>query len=43
MQHAPAVGNAMAKLLTGHSAPEVAALNPARIALNAPILERNVI
>jgi FAD-dependent oxidoreductase domain-containing protein 1 len=43
MQHAPAVGNAVAKLVVGLPAPEVAALTPARIATNEPLIERNVI
>jgi FAD-dependent oxidoreductase domain-containing protein 1 len=43
MQHAPAIGNAVAKLVVGLDAPEVAALTPERIARNELVLERNVI
>lgn len=43
MQHAPAIGNAVAKMVVGLDAPEVAALTPDRIARNEPVLERNVI
>ena len=43
MQHAPAIGHAVARLLAGLPAPDVAALHPARIARGEPIVERNVI
>jgi FAD-dependent oxidoreductase domain-containing protein 1 len=43
MQHAPAIGNAVAKLIMGLPAPEVVAFTPARIAKNEPVVERNVI
>ncbi len=43
MQQAPAVGQAMARLLMGQPAPEVDALTPARIAAGVRVVEANVI
>ncbi len=43
MQHAPAIGNTVAKLVMGLPAPEVAALTPERIARGEPFIEKNVI
>ncbi|MGL4232878.1 MAG: NAD(P)/FAD-dependent oxidoreductase [Casimicrobium sp.] len=43
MQHAPAIGNAVAKLVMGLPASEVDVLTPARIARGEPIVEKNVI
>ncbi len=43
MQHAPAIGHAMAKLMMGLPVPEIAALTPARIASGRPSIEKNVI
>jgi FAD-dependent oxidoreductase domain-containing protein 1 len=43
MQHAPAIGHALARLVAGQPAPEVAALALERIARNEPIVEKNVI
>jgi FAD-dependent oxidoreductase domain-containing protein 1 len=43
MQHAPAIGNAVAKVMMGLPAPEVAALRPARSARGEPLVEKNVI
>lgn len=43
MQHAPAIGHAVARLVAGQPAPEVAALALERIARNEPIVEKNVI
>lgn len=45
MQQAPAVGAAMAALITGgrSDAPTLGALTPARVAAGRPLLERNVI
>jgi FAD-dependent oxidoreductase domain-containing protein 1 len=39
MQHAPAIGNAMAKLVMGLPAPEVAVLTPARVARGERLVE----
>jgi FAD-dependent oxidoreductase domain-containing protein 1 len=43
MQHAPAIGSAVAKLVMGLPAPEIAALTAARIAQGEPLIEKNVI
>lgn len=43
MQHAPAVGHAVAKLLVGQPAPQVSALSLERLARNEPLIEKNVI
>jgi FAD-dependent oxidoreductase domain-containing protein 1 len=43
MQHAPAIGNAVAELVMGLPAPEIAALSPARITRSQPLIEMNVI
>jgi glycine/D-amino acid oxidase-like deaminating enzyme len=43
MQHAPAIGHAMAKLVMGHAAPEIDVFTPARVARGEPLVERNVI
>jgi FAD-dependent oxidoreductase domain-containing protein 1 len=43
MQHAPAIGHAMAKLVMGQAAPEIAALTPLRLERNQRVVEKNVI
>jgi FAD-dependent oxidoreductase domain-containing protein 1 len=43
MQHAPAIGNAMARRVMGHAAPEIDVFTPARVARGEPLVERNVI
>jgi FAD-dependent oxidoreductase domain-containing protein 1 len=43
MQQAPAVGHAVARLIVGKPAPEIADLSPARIAAGVRVVEANVI
>jgi FAD-dependent oxidoreductase domain-containing protein 1 len=43
MQHAPAIGHAMAKLVMGQAAPEIVALTPERLGRGERLVEKNVI
>lgn len=43
MQHAPAVGQAMARRVMGYAAPEIDVFTPARVGRGERLIERNVI